>query len=509
MSKSMAKSKTTATAAKPRAAKASPPSKARTKSAAKANAIAEQKPVKKGKAPVFANYHAALEWLHDRLDVERTRPGRIDPKVFKLDRMRHLMEALGNPQDSLRCVHVGGTNGKGSICAMVTQCLRECGYTVGMYTSPHLIDLRERIQINGSVISHHAFTDILGRVCAATKKLSPRLGVPTFFEVMTAVAFVQFAEEAVDAAVIEVGLGGKLDSTNIIIPEVAAVGSIGWDHMQLLGDTLDKIAEQKAGIFKKNVPAITFQQDKSVVETMRRVAEEVGAIYQVVGDDIEFSLRFEANPQLGPHMRVGLSSERVTFEHIPVPLPGEHQAHNCGLTLAILDKLIERGFELPESKIISGLESVHIPGRMELASKEPRIILDGAHNPPAMNALMKSIGAHVAYDSMIVIFGCAADKDLDDLLKKVSLGADKVIFTKARNNQRAADPKDLARRFNEVCQKMCQTTDTLEEALSVAVRAAGRDDLICITGSFYLVGEAKKMLAERDARVQAAAAALA
>lgn len=498
----MPKVKTT-TAARSRAGKTSSASKAGGKPPAKAAVIAEPKPVKK--KAVFAGYHDGLAWLFDRLNVEQTRPGRIDPKVFKLDRMRHMMEALGNPHESLRCIHVGGTNGKGSICAMATQCLRECGYTVGMYTSPHLVDLRERIQINGSVISHYAMTDLLGRVHNAAKKIPPRHGVPTFFEVMTAIAFTQFAEEAVDAAVIEVGLGGKLDSTNIIMPEVAAVGSIGWDHMQLLGDTLDKIAEQKAGIFKKGAPALTFQQDKGVVETMRRVAEENEALFQVVGDDIEFSLRFEANPQLGPHMRVGLSSERVTFEHIPVPLPGEHQAHNCGLTLAILDKLIERGFELPESKIITGLESVQIPGRMELVWKEPRIMLDGAHNPPAMNALMKSIGAHVPYDSMIVVFGCAADKDIDDLLKKVALGADKVIFTRAKNNARAADPRDLARRFNESCQKMCQVAETLEEALSVAVRGAGRDDLICITGSFYLVGEAKKHLADKAAAIEAKA----
>jgi dihydrofolate synthase/folylpolyglutamate synthase len=495
----MGKTRSTPSAAR-KPARASASSRTTGKSSsrsAKASATAEVKPIKKGRAPVFANYHAALEFLYNRVDIERTRPHRIDPKVFKLDRMRFMLEALGNPHEALRCVHVGGTNGKGSICAMVTSCLRQCGYTVGTYTSPHLIDLRERVMINGSVISHHAITEILGRVATACRRLPPRLGEPTFFEVITAVGLVQFADEAVDAAVIEVGLGGKFDSTNVILPEVAAVGSIGFDHMQLLGDTLEKIAEQKAGIFKKNVPALTFQQDKSAVEAMRRVAEDVGALFQVVGDDIEFSLRFEANPQLGPHMRVGLSSERVTFEHIPVPLPGEHQAHNCGLTLAILDKLIERGFELPESKIIAGLESVQIPGRMELAWKEPRIILDGAHNAPAMNALMKSIGAHVPYDSMIVIFGCAADKDLEDLLKKVSLGADKVIFTRAKNNARAADPKDLARRFNDVCQKMCQATETLEEALSVAVRAAGRDDLICITGSFYLVGEAKKLLAER------------
>lgn len=501
----MAKSSSSSGSAKSKAGKASSPAR---RPAAKPEVVTRKtapaaKPApgaapKKGKGHAFANYQAAVKWLYDRMDVERTRPSRIDPKVFKLDRMRAMLEAMGNPHEALKCIHVAGTNGKGSICAMTTSCLRANGLTVGLYTSPHLVELRERIQINGAMISHHAFTELMGKVEAAATSLPQKLGEPTFFEVMTAVGLAHFAEQAVDAAVIEVGLGGKLDSTNVIIPEVAAVGAIGLDHTQLLGDTIDKIAEQKAGIFKKGVAALTFHQDKVAVEAMRRVAGEVGANFQVVGDDIEFSYRFEANTQLGPHTRVGLTTERFTYEHVPVPLPGEHQAHNCGLVLAILDKLAERGFEIDDSKVIRGLEETTIPGRMEVVWREPRIMVDGAHNPQAMNALMKSIGAHMQYDSMIVIFGCAADKDVDELLKKLALGADKVIFTASKNSARAADPKDLTRRFIESSGKMAQTAETLEEALSVAVRAAGRDDLICITGSFYLVGEAKKYLAEKQ-----------
>ena len=454
----------------------------------------------------FGGYQSALKWLYERMDIERTRASRIDPKVFKLDRMRFLLESLGNPQETLRCVHVAGTNGKGSICAMLTSCLREGGFTVGTYTSPHLVDLRERIQIDGTLISHHAFTDTMGRVAGAAAAIPERMGEPTFFEAVTAAAFLHFADQAIDVAVVEVGLGGRLDSTNVIIPEVAAVASIGFDHTQLLGDTLEKIAEQKAGIFKKGVPALTFQQDKVVVETMRRVASEVGAVFQVVGQEIDFSYRFEANPQLGPHMRVGLSTPRSTFEHISVPLPGEHQAYNCGLVLAVLDKLAERDLHVPETKVISGLAKTEVPGRMELVWKQPRVMIDGAHNAPAVSALMKSVGAHVPYDSLIVIFGCAADKDIDELLKRVALGADKVIFTKARNNTRAADPKDLAKRFNESSGKMCQVAETLDEALSVAVRAAGREDLILITGSFYLAGEAKKQLGDKAEKNAKAAA---
>lgn len=450
-------------------------------------------------APAFSGYHAAVRYLTERVNVERMNAKQVDPRIFKLDRMRFILEAMGNPHESLKCVHVAGTNGKGSICAMTTTALRGCGYTVGLYTSPHLIDLRERVQINGNLMSHHAFTEHMGRVADAACTLPPKLGEPTFFELITAAAFSHFADQAVDVAVIEVGLGGKLDSTNVITPEVAAVGSISLDHTQFLGNTTPEIARQKAGIFKKGVPALTFDQDPKVIEAMREVAEEVGAPFEVVGKDIEYSSRFEANQQLGPHTRVGLSTPRNLYEHVPVPLPGEHQALNCGLVLAIIDKLSARGFDLPPSKVVLGLEQTTIPGRMEMIWKQPKIMVDGAHNPAALAALSKNIGAHVQYDSLIVIFGCAADKDIDKMLHSVALTGDKVIFTRVKGNTRAADPGDLARRFSDQSAKMCQVAETLEDALKLASHAAGRDDLILITGSFYLVGEAKKLLMERQA----------
>lgn len=448
----------------------------------------------------FPNYQAALKYLFERTDVEKLHMGRIDPKVFKLDRMAKLMDLLGNPHESLRCIHVAGTNGKGSVVAMLGSCLRECGYTVGTYTSPHLTDIRERIVINGQPISHHFFTDLAGRVAEAEQQLPERLGPATFFELITALGLLHFADQAVDVAVIEVGLGGKLDSTNVINPEVSIVTAIDFDHTQILGKTLPAIAEQKAGIFKKGAAALTIQQPAGVVDVMRAAAAAVGTTLQVVGTDIEFSYRFEANPPLGPHMRVGLSTDRVTYEHVPVPLPGEHQALNCGLVLAAIEKLMERGFELPSAKVVAGLEKTTIPGRMELASREPRILLDGAHNPGAVAALMKSIGAHVPYDSMVVIFGCAADKDIDEMLKRLAGGADKVIFTRAQNTPRAADPRDLLRRFTDQTGKMGQLAENFESALTIARRAAGREDLICVTGSFYLVGEAKKLIEEKKAK---------
>lgn len=446
--------------------------------------------------PQLGTYANALKWLMERTDVERISPSRLAGDTLKLDRMHALMAALNDPHLAFKSVHVAGTKGKGSTCVMTAACLEACGYTVGLYTSPHLIDIRERIQLNRRQISQADFTRLAQRVADAAAALPRESGEPTFFEVTTAMAFCYFAEEAVDVAVIEVGLGGRLDSTNVITPEVCAITNISLDHTQILGDTVEKIAAEKAGIFKRGVPALAIQQKPTVVEVLRKNAEDAGAPLQVVGKDIEFSVRFEASASQGPHLRVGVSTERNSFDHIAVPLKGEHQANNCGLALAILDKLTERGFRAPENKVTVGLASVEFPGRMELAWPKPRILLDGAHNAESMQCLMKAIGAQVGYDSMVVIFGCAADKDIDGMLRQIALGADKVIFTRS-GNTRAADPRDLAKKFAEASGKMCQTAPDFAHALELAKRAVTRDDLICVTGSLYLVGEAKKALGER------------
>lgn len=445
----------------------------------------------------FTNYQAASKWLFERVNIERTRPSRVDESAFKLERMTALLEALGNPQADLRIVQIAGTNGKGSTGAMLASALRACGYAVGSFTSPHLTDVRERVQINGELIPHANFTEILSEVGKASQKLSKNnkeLGEVTYFEVITAVALLYFAQEAIDVAILEVGMGGRLDATTAVTPEVCAITKIGLDHQQFLGDTLEAIAAEKAGIMKQGVPCITIPQDESVEPVLRKHAEETGAPIEFLRNEIEFSSRFEATPKLGPHVRIGVTSGSRSFEHVPVPLQGQHQAENCGLALAVLEHLTRNGLEAPELKVLDGLESTTIPGRMELIQGEPSILLDGAHNPESLEALVQSIGSYINYDSMVVVFGCAADKDLDNTLEQVSRMGDKIIFTKAKGNPRAADPNELADQFAEITSKMYQVAETLEEAIDIARRAGGRGDLVCVTGSFYLVGEAKKLL---------------
>ena len=444
----------------------------------------------KSAANSITNYTTALKWLYGHTDNERLRLVKYDDKSFSLSRMKQLLKLLGNPQDGLKCVQVAGTKGKGSTCAMIASMLQGCGYTVGSFSSPHLIDLRERIMINGDMIAYNECADIFREIATIEGKLKG--GPPTFFEIMTAAALKYFADQAVDIAVLETGLGGRLDCTTVVEPLVTAVTSISLDHTHLLGDTLDAIAREKAGIFKPGVPALTLKQDDVAAEALAQCATDAGTLLETTGSEIDFSYRFEANKELGPHCRVCVNTDTSKFEHLPVPLKGEHQAHNCALALAVLDKLKAHGFHFEEQALIRGLAATDLPGRMEFVHDKPRVLIDGAHNSASIAALIKSLGAHVQYDSLVMVFGCGQDKDIDGMLEQVALGADKIIFTEAKANPRAVETGDLLKRFSALSGKMAQTADNLPDALKLASRAVSREDLIVVCGSFYLAGEARK-----------------
>lgn len=443
---------------------------------------------------MFPRYEDALEFLNNRPNFERSRPKA--GQEFKLDRTAALLKELGSPQLGCKFVHVAGSKGKGSTVEMTASMLAGCGYAVGVFTSPHLIDVRERVRINHTPIDPADFASMMGPVAKAVEAVKKREGEATYFEVMTALGLAYFAEQAVDVAVIEVGLGGRLDSTNVITPEVSAITEIQLEHTQILGDTLGKIAREKAGIFKPGVPALTVPQKPEVLEAFRQVAEEVVCPLKVLGKDVDYSYRFESSPELGPHARVSVVTRRSNYEHMAVPLKGEHQAKNCGLALAILDTLRERGFDCPEREVAVGLARTLTAGRMEKVWQRPTIILDGAHTPESVECLIKALGAHMRYDSMVMIFGCSSDKNIDGMLGKVALGADKIIFSQATGSPRAMDPQELQRRFREKDgeTKMTQAIPTLKDALTSAAKGVGKDDIIVVCGSFYLVGEAKKYL---------------
>jgi dihydrofolate synthase/folylpolyglutamate synthase len=498
-----------ATKAKPRRAAARPAvarSEQRNRLAKSKLAARRSKPVpapvvvKPVVNPGVAAFNRAMKSLSTLADFERLRIVRYNSQNFDLDRMRLLLKRIGNPHEAFRSIHIAGTKGKGSTCAMIAAMLQANGYKVGLYTSPHLVDIRERMTINGEMISHADFARLAKIVEPFLPRIKPS---PTYFDVLTAMAFKYFAEQKVDIAIIETGLGGRLDSTNVIKPEVTAITSISMDHMAQLGSNLTAIATEKAGIFKHGVPAVTVIQSPDAEAALKKVAEKVGAPLDITGKTIEFSYRFESSRMLGPHNRIVLTTPSSKFEHLAVPLMGEHQAINCGLALAVIDRLKGRGFAINDARAMEGLAKTQIPGRMEMVNQTPRIIVDGAHNAASLDAVMKAIGQHIPYDSMVVIFGCCSDKDVPGMLERITSGADKVIFTRV-DNIRSANPMELAATYTELYGKMAQVAPTLEEALSIAGRAVTKEDLICITGSFYLVGEAKKYFTAKAAAAAAA-----
>ena len=437
----------------------------------------------------FKTYDEAIKYLFNRTNYEQEKHLRYNVDTFNLKRMEHLLSLVGNPHTKVDTVHIAGTKGKGSTATMLARMIEANGYKVGLYTSPHVVDLHERIIVNSEMISRTAMLGLLNRIYKAVETVS-KTSAPTFFEIMTALAFMHFADSKADVAVIETGMGGRLDSTNVIKPKVVGITNLSFDHQKQLGSTIGEIAKEKAGIFKPGVPIVTVQQDPDAMRVLKAQAAAVKAPFSVTGVDIDFSHRFETSSEHGPHNRVCLTTPTSKFEHLRVPLLGIHQAVNCGLALAMLDKLKGCGFDIDNDKSIAGLAKVKLPGRMEMICEDPRILIDGAHNAASVRALMYAIGQSIPYDSMIVIFGCNEDKDAKGMLQELQFGADKVVFTRS-NSAKAMSPDELVEMYAAISGKMCQSAPAIGEALRLAKSAVDKEDLICITGSFYLIGQAK------------------
>lgn len=440
----------------------------------------------------FRTYKDAMKYLSGKINYENEKYLRYNTKTFSISRMKKLLILLGNPHKKIHTGHIAGTKGKGSTATMLARMLEANGYNVGLYTSPHVVSLHERIAVNSKDIDESQMLSLMNRIYAPVEKLS-KTEPPSFFEIMTALAFMHFADEKVDIAIIETGLGGRLDSTNVIKPKVVGITSLSIDHKNQLGETIECIAKEKAGIFKSGVPIVTVKQTPEAMNVLRTHALDTKAPMSVTGSDIDFSYRFETSRELGPHTRICLTTPTSKFEHVKVPLPGKHQAINCGLAMAMLDKLKSCGYKIDNEKTITGLSNVWLPGRMEMICHDPRIMIDAAHNAASIRALIHAIGQNTPYDSMVVIFGCNQDKDIEGMLEQLQYGADKAIFTRS-NSPRAMSPIELGDMFAKISGKMYQTASSLGEALQLAKSAVGKEDLICITGSFYLIGQAKTRL---------------
>jgi dihydrofolate synthase / folylpolyglutamate synthase len=461
-----------------------------------------RKRTKRVERGAFVNHQAAIDFLDRQTNVERVRPDKVGSEVWKLDRTRALLAELGNPHEGLEIVHIAGSKGKGSVCNMLECTLEACGYTTGVFTSPHLIDVRERVRIGGVPISESLFDRALERCRDAGKAIEGEHGKATYFELMTALSLVVFAQEAVDLVVLETGIGGRLDCTNVVSPRVCGLTRIHLEHTQILGDTLAAIAAEKAGIMKPGTVTISSPQDDEVVCVFQEHAHLNESNLKVLGDDVLYTSRFQSGVDRGPHSRVCVGEEADGFEHMSVPLMGMHQSENCGLALAILIELRSHGFDLPERSVSAGLKQINRTGRLEVIFDSPRILIDGAHTPESVRETLKAVGSHLDYESLIVIFGCAMDKDVTAMLGELDRGADKVLFTRAAGNPRAVEPDVLLSRFKDEAggKAMAVSMPSVKEAINAAANSVVGNDLVLLLGSFYIAGEAKALIEERKAR---------
>ncbi|SJZ67482.1 bifunctional folylpolyglutamate synthase/dihydrofolate synthase [Selenihalanaerobacter shriftii] len=404
-----------------------------------------------------------------------------------LERVEVLLEYLGNPQEELDIIHIGGSNGKGSTSAMVSSILAEAGYRVGTYNSPEIISFYERMRINGEYMEPEALERITKEVKPYLNKIeADGLGHPTFFEVVTAIAFKYFAEKEVDIAVLEVGLGGRLDATNATNSLVAGITNISLEHTDYLGETMAEIAFEKGGIIKEDSILVTAVEDDEALNKLKDICEERNADMIQVKKDLK--VKRLKRDLTGQHFRV---EGKKIDENLKIPLLGQYQQQNLGMALGIIEALPNE-FQINIKAIKRGLKKVEWPGRLELLGEEPLVILDGAHNPDGAYELRKVIQEDLDYKELILILSILGDKDVEKMLDILTPLADRIIITK-NTNERVADPHEVAEILAN-SGKEVDVVPNIADAVQEAIKEADSADLISVSGSLYTIAEARKFL---------------
>jgi dihydrofolate synthase/folylpolyglutamate synthase len=446
-----------------------------------------------------------LDYLYGRLDYERVGMPRTLADLG-LGRMRRLLRRLDDPHEGLRIVHVAGTKGKGSTAAMTAAALTAAGVKTGLYTSPHLERLEERYVIDGQPIATDALADLTDEVRAAVKAMETDEGTSrregaTFFEITTAMALLHFARRGVGAVVLEVGMGGRLDSTNVVRPLVAIVTSIALDHTRQLGDTLGAIAREKAGIFKRGVPAVSGVREAEPRAAVRLVAEARRRRLREIDVDFHYEEIPPTPPLARPTpSRAAVRTWRTDWGVLDVPLLGPHQAHNMAVALAGLDALAEADPSLAVSPADAarGFAGLNWPARVEVMGSRPWLVVDGAHNPASAAALAETLRSHFPDVPRALVFGTTRDKDLPGQLRELlPLFRDR-IATQYLHNPRAVSAEEVAAAAEAIDGRSTLVERDPAEALAAARRLAGPEGLVCVTGSLFLAAEARAVVLGRS-----------
>jgi dihydrofolate synthase/folylpolyglutamate synthase len=400
--------------------------------------------------------------------------------IFNLTQVERILNAIGDPHKEIQTIHIGGTNGKGSTAAMMSSILQKEGYRVGLYTSPHLIRFTERIKVNGKEIEEEEVAALAGwmrKEIEASGILPPF----TFFDFTTAMALHYFKQKLVDLAILEVGLGGRLDSTNVVDPLIAIITNIAKDHEEYLGKSILKIAQEKAGIIKKGRPLITAATQPLVLRLFSKVCQGKESPYFRVGKEFRYVCAED-----GDFDYEGLNRK---LWGIHLNLKGFHQVINATTALGAMEVLEDLGYRVSTHAMIDGLKEVDWPGRLEMVSSSPRVILDGAHNPAGALVLKESLEKEFQYQNLILLIGIMKDKDIPSMLHLLAPLAHHIIFTKPHTD-RAAAPSLLKKALGQNGKK-AEIAEDLREAIERGLSLTQEEDLLCITGSLYTVGEAR------------------
>ncbi len=442
-------------------------------------------------------YQQALDYIYSFIDYEKKRVIRNAEENFKLERMRHFLQILGDPHLRYKVIHVAGTKGKGSVCAFLESALRASGYKVGMYTSPHMVDFRERIQVNREWIDQQSMV----RLTKKLKQTAEKVPDITTFEMTTALGFLYFAEQDVDVAVIEVGLGGRLDATNVVEPLVTVISSISYDHTEILGDSLAKIAYEKGGIIKKSVPLIISPQRYTALKILQKVSKERYAPTVIVGKDILFGA--DTHSLDGQSLFVWAPQEQELVNEfinsggdtewsplrLTIPLLGYHQVANAATAYAALRKADECGLPVSTEAIKTGFQNTTWQGRFEILSLNPRLVVDSAHNRDSALKLRQTINDYFPGIPVILIFGVSSDKDYSGILEEL-LPRTLLVIASQSIHPRALDAEVI---YKQVLKfgKPCIAYVPIEEALARSLDIAGEEALVVATGSVFVAAAIK------------------
>lgn len=431
-------------------------------------------------------FQQALDFIYSFIDYERQRSPRTR-QTWDLKRVNNLLSRLGNPHLKIKTIHIAGSKGKGSTASMIASVLTAAGYKTGLYTSPHLHLYNERIRIDGKYITNDQIVILMEKIKPAVEAVnaeSPdKTEHLTTFEITTALGFYHFAAQKVDFQVIEVGLGGRLDATNVVQPEVSVITSISYEHMDLLGNTLTAIAGEKAGIIKRGGTVVIAPQVAEAESAITAIAQQQNAQRIYVGRDITYeSLKFDNTRQSL------LVAGRMDNYELTIPLLGKYQLDNAATAIGALEVLIEKGNTIPKIKIIEGMAGVQWEGRLQILNRKPLIVADGAHNQDSMHKLCEALKQYFKFDKAILIIGMSADKDISGIIGELAPVFGRVIATRSVH-PRSMLTAPIAAEFKKYDIEVKQTED-ISVALPMALRMAGENDLICVTGSLFVASGA-------------------